>query len=165
MLQCVFAGFYVQVRIHVGRQKRLQSVCSWVHAYLPVCVHLIGELGGWVRVWHGLEPQESDLCPSSHSSIPRPGVRLSALSIILALCGIPRIPRPPLLRPRCDAAVSHLVQDQIRGHRAWQQCIWLQDSLAVNKSFCSGCAVEGNRELDVLFVQRKVIWTEPYMGP
>ncbi len=65
-----------------------------------------------------MEPQESDLCPSSRSSIARPGVRLSALSIILALCGIPRIPIPPLLRPRCDTAVSHLVQDQIRGHGA-----------------------------------------------
>ena len=131
VLYRVFAGVYVQVPIC----GEAEGFTECVHAC--VCVHLIGELGGWVRVWHGVEPQESDLCPSSHSSIHRPGVRLSALSIILALCGIPRIPRPPLLRPRCDAAVSHLVQDQIRGHGAWQQCIWLWGALAVNRSFCS----------------------------
>lgn len=37
--------------------------------------------------------------------------------------------------------------------------------MAENRAFCSGRAVEGNRELDLLFIQREVIWTEPYMGP
>lgn len=37
------------------------------------------------------EPQGSDLCPPGFSLILWPGVRLSALSIISALCGIPRI--------------------------------------------------------------------------
>ena len=121
----------------------LLCVCGYKYVYTcvgfyRVCVHLIGDLGweGGSRVWRGVEPQESDLCPSSHSSIPQPGVRLSALSIILALCGIPRIPRPPLLRPRCDAAVSHLVQSRIRRRRV------AFDFRAVNRSFCSACAVE-----------------------
>lgn len=65
--------------------------------------------------------------PATHRS-PRPGVRLSALSIILALCGIPRIPRPPLLRRRYDAAASHLVQDQTGGHGGWQQSVRSQPS-------------------------------------
>lgn len=65
--------------------------------YVKVCLSLIEELSvGGLRC--NTELQESDLYPSSCSSIPWPGVRLSALSIILALCGIPRIPRPTMCK-------------------------------------------------------------------
>lgn len=33
--------------------------------FIPECVYLIGALSGWVRVFYGMEPQESDLCSSS----------------------------------------------------------------------------------------------------
>lgn len=149
------------------RRRAVYRVCVLV-SVCALCVCLIGG-AGWVGgLGCDMEWSHRSLIyvlPTTHRSPPRPGVRLSALSIILALCGIPRIPRPPLLRPRCDAAVSHLVQDQIRGHSACQRRIWLQDSLAVNRSFCSGGAVEGNGELDVLLVQREIIWTEPCTGP
>lgn len=75
--------------------------------YVRVCVCNRGVGGaGW-----GVGPQGSDLCPPGSSLIHRPGVRRTAVSIIPALCGIPRIPRSSVCR--CGAAA--LVQDQREG--------------------------------------------------